>query len=130
MEDNPAKLHTVTTVSSSGRNSSDSGHVIVPHGPKADISSEKYPDFGKASQVKVKDTNTHDTNDEAGRPWKPTLIRLGPLAGILAMCLALSCILASLGILMGSNGVSVEHWTVQPSEYLAVFTAIANLATR
>lgn len=64
------------------------------------------------------------------RPWKSTFLRWGPLSGVFAMFLAISSMFACLGVLVGSNGVAVSNWTVQPSEYLAIFTAIANLAMR
>ena len=38
--------------------------------------------------------------------------------------------LVSLGILLGSNGVAVEAWSVQPSAILAVCAAISNQAIR
>jgi hypothetical protein len=49
-----------------------------------------------------------------------------PLAGILGLCLVIAVILASLFILMLSNGCPVQDWTVQPTVYLAINTAIAN----
>lgn len=64
------------------------------------------------------------------RTWRSTFFRWGPLSGVFAMFLAISSVFACLGILVGSNGVAVTKWEVQPSEYLAIFTAIANLAMR
>ena len=64
------------------------------------------------------------------RPWRTTLIRFGPLSGIFCMCLAIASIAASLGILVESNGATVASWTAPPSTYLAVCTAVANLAMR
>lgn len=43
---------------------------------------------------------------------------------------AIFSIVASLGILIGSNGASDGGWITPPSTYLAIFTAIANLAMR
>ena len=70
--------------------------------------------------------NPHST----GRPWKTTFMRLGPLSGILALMVAMASICASLGILIGSSNSPVADWTVQPSTYLAICTAIANQSVR
>lgn len=64
------------------------------------------------------------------RLWKTIFVRWGPLSGLFAMFLAMSSIFACLGILVGSSGVAVSIWSVQPSEYPAIFTAIANLSMR
>lgn len=64
------------------------------------------------------------------RPWKTVFLRAGPISGILSMVLAISSISICLGILQESDGAAVSSWSIQPSEYLAVFTAIANLAMR
>lgn len=62
------------------------------------------------------------------RAWIPTLIRFGPLSGILCMVLAIASITASLGILAGSNHQPTSGWSAPPSTYLAIFTAIGNLS--
>lgn len=64
------------------------------------------------------------------RPWKATFFRWGPLGGLFCMLLSVLSILVSLGILMGSKGAPVDNWTVQPSAYLAICTAVANQALR
>jgi hypothetical protein len=64
------------------------------------------------------------------RPWKTTFFRLGPLTGFLAMLVALSSIVISLGILVASDGAAVSSWAIEPTVYLAICTAIANLAMR
>lgn len=46
------------------------------------------------------------------------------------MFLAIACIVASLGILAASDNQLVTSWTTEPSTYLAIFTAIANLSMR
>ena len=76
----------------------------------------------------------HSVDPEASgprtRPWNTTLIRFGPLSGISCMLLAIASVFASLGILAGSNGAPVARWAAQRSTYLAICTAIANLAMR
>lgn len=64
------------------------------------------------------------------RQWVPTLVQFGPLSGMFCLLLALSSIVASLGILAGSDGQPVRHWEWPVSTYLAIFTAIANLSVR
>lgn len=58
-------------------------------------------------------------------------MRFGPLSGLAATLIATGSLLASLGILAGSDHQPVNHWTVAPpSTYLAIFTAISNQAIR
>lgn len=63
-------------------------------------------------------------------PWRTTFIRSGPLSGIFCMLLAIASIVASFGILVGSNGMPIMSWSAPPSTYLAICTAIANLCMR
>lgn len=65
-----------------------------------------------------------------GRPWRTTFIRLGPLSGLFSMLLAIASIVASLGILIGSDGHDVQTWQAPPATYLAILTSIANLCVR
>lgn len=62
--------------------------------------------------------------------WMTTVFRIGPLAGLFSMLTAISAMITSLGVLVGSNGRPVVNWSVPPSTYLAVLTAIANLGMR
>lgn len=64
------------------------------------------------------------------RTWQTTFIRFGPLSGIAAMCLTVASLVASLGILAGSDQQPVADWESPPSTYIAIFTAIANLSVR
>ncbi|KAK5173253.1 uncharacterized protein LTR77_001934 [Saxophila tyrrhenica] len=73
---------------------------------------------------------TRNSSRPLSRPWKPTLFRAGPLSGILAMLVALTSIVVSLAILVASDGAAVSSWEAQPSIYLAICTAVANLAMR
>lgn len=49
------------------------------------------------------------------RPWKTTWVRFGPLSGIFCMILAVLALIASLGILAGSDGASVDEWSATPA---------------
>ena len=46
------------------------------------------------------------------------------------MLLALCSIIASLGVLAGSDRKPVDSWPTPPSTYLAILTALANLSIR
>lgn len=71
-----------------------------------------------------------DFNHPIPRPWSSTILRLGPITGILGMFLAMASLVASLGILVGSHGADTSSWIGEPSIYLAGFTAIASLSMR
>lgn len=71
-----------------------------------------------------------DYNTLSDPTWRTTVLRLGPLSGIFCMLLAVSTMVASLGVLVGSNGHAVDSWSAPPSTYLAVSTAVANLGVR
>ncbi len=73
---------------------------------------------------------SHASEDARPREWKTTLIRFGPLSGLCGMLLAALSVVASLGILAGSNGAPTKSWRTPPSTYLAIFTAIANQSMR
>lgn len=60
--------------------------------------------------------------------WDPKFFQIRPIAGITALCIVLGCIVASLAILIFSNGKTVDSWPIQPTVYLAVVAAIANSA--
>lgn len=64
------------------------------------------------------------------RTWKLTIMRFGPLSGLFCICLAMASIIAALGILVGSRNSPTAEWRVEPSAYLAIFTAIANQSMR
>ena len=74
--------------------------------------------------------NSSNQAPKQPRPWRPMLIRFGPLSGIFCMLLAIGSLIASLGILAGSDHQLVTHWSAPPSTYLAIFTAVANLSIR
>lgn len=67
---------------------------------------------------------------DATRPWKTFFVRFGPLSGITCMIVAVMSIVVSLGVLVGSRGAPVPSWSVEPSAYLAICTAVANQAMR
>lgn len=83
------------------------------------------------SSSEEKDHSLEDpTKNNVSKRWKTTLLRIGPLAGICSLMLAVLSILVSLAVLMGSRGDSVASWDVPPSSWLAVCTAVGNQAIR
>ena len=60
--------------------------------------------------------------------WRPTLFQVRPLAGFAGLCVAVGCIVGSLGILMVSEGQATDSWPVPPAVCLAIVTAVANSA--
>ena len=60
---------------------------------------------------------------EQHRPWKTSLIRFGPLSGLFCMLLAIASLVASLGVLAGSNKHSIKRWPTPPATYLAIFVS-------
>ncbi|KAK4569725.1 hypothetical protein LTR86_002693 [Recurvomyces mirabilis] len=57
-----------------------------------------------------------------------TLIRLQPIAGIIALCITIGSMFISLMILVISNGQTTSSWKIQPAVYLAIAAALANIA--
>ena len=47
--------------------------------------------------------------------WRTSFFRLGPLSGIFAMIVALLALVASLGVLTGSNGQPADDWKASPA---------------
>jgi hypothetical protein len=54
------------------------------------------------------------------KPWRPSVVQLGPLTGIAALLFAFLQIFATFAILWSSRGDLVKNWQYQPSVYLAV----------
>ncbi|KAK3068912.1 hypothetical protein LTR53_013158 [Teratosphaeriaceae sp. CCFEE 6253] len=60
--------------------------------------------------------------------WRPSMFALRPLLGLLALALSIACMLVSLAILVASNKQPVKNWSIQPTVYLAIAAALANVA--
>lgn len=64
------------------------------------------------------------------RPWETRLLRVGPIAGICALLLAILGLMVALAILISSRDEPKKSWSVPPSSWLAVTTAVSNQALR
>lgn len=95
-----------------------------------EISGVSFSDSTPSDEEPSLERPTATKKNAESRAWRTSFIRLGPLSGICAMLLAIASLIASLGILAGSNDQPVANWTTPPSTYLAIFTAIANLSIR
>lgn len=60
--------------------------------------------------------------------WHPTALQMRPLAGILGILVAIVCAVASLAVLLVSDGQATSDWYVSPAVLLAIITALANSA--
>lgn len=136
----PANVLPDLQIETTGTENSKSGRIPA-NMPVADVSDTGIPpafDAHEVKQVIAPNMRCIEEYKEATsqrscrypRPWKTICTRAGPLSGVLSMLLAIASILACLGVLESSDGAAVSSWGIQPSEYLAVFTAIANLAMR
>jgi hypothetical protein len=88
---------------------------------------EKPPSLSdsKAPQIITTHANVEPTHPAS---WKPSILRIGPLSGIVALAFAVFQICASYLILFISDGQPIHSWKWQPSVYLAILTAISNKA--
>lgn len=75
-------------------------------------------------------SNPPNASAQRSRPWRPAFWRIRPLSGLIAIGIIICCIFANLGILFASNHAPTESCRYQPSAYLAIMTAISNLALR
>lgn len=103
------------------------------HGDEPKTLLSTTPNSGAASAAESSAAQSLYLSAEHQKPlrnWKPSLWRPGPISGIFGMLLAIASLIASLGILAGSDKRPVNGWSTPPSTYLAIFTAIANLSLR
>ncbi len=70
------------------------------------------------------------TSDYVERHWRPSVIQFRPLSGLLALGIAASCMLASLGVLVASDKQPTQSWTTQPTVPLAISSAVGAGAIR
>lgn len=71
--------------------------------------------------------DSHESK-EAKRRSVIELLRPGTINGLIALFVAFSCVFFSLAILVTSNGKATKTWTFQPSVYVAIASAVANVA--
>jgi hypothetical protein len=79
-----------------------------------------------ARQQSISSENSAPPSSEIHPQWRPSLLQVGPLVGFAALLFAFLQTLASYAILAASNGDLIDNWNVQPTVYLAIFTALGN----
>lgn len=97
---------------------------------RVDVQAVSPSDSAQSDEKPWPKTEKETQNNAQPRAWRTSFIRFGPISGICGMLLAIASLIASLGILAGSNKQPVANWTTPPSTYLAIFTALANLSIR
>lgn len=60
--------------------------------------------------------------------WRPSFFRIRPMVGLAAILVAIICMFVSLSVLVTSDGKTSASWSLQPTVYLAVATALSNTA--
>lgn len=68
-----------------------------------------------------------DVVSTARTPWRGTPFRRLPWLGLGALLGAVLGVIASIAILMKSNGQPTEYWTLQPTIYLAIALTVTNI---
>ena len=66
-------------------------------------------------------------NPQGGNPWRTSVLRRLPWLGLAAFFGVLLCMAAAVAILMESDGQPTDSWSVQPTVYLAIASALANI---
>ena len=59
-------------------------------------------------------------------PWLPGILKHVPWLGFFALGISISMMAVTIAILATSNKSPVTNWSIQPTVYLAVATAVAN----
>ena len=117
----PAKLDTVNESLQ---------HVSVQQGasPASTVSQSSTHADGKNNFLtNIQSLSSWGSTPVEDKPaWLPTLLQPRPLVGIAALLLSAGCLVASLGVLLGSNGRANHAWTWQPSVFLAALSAVSN----
>jgi hypothetical protein len=47
--------------------------------------------------------------------WNPSVLQMRSVVGLSALCVVISCMLASLAVLVISDNSPVDHWPIQPT---------------
>ena len=97
----------------------DSSCPPSPSGPAADYT-------GKLQALKAAVRSRLRQHSEP--VWRPSLIAVRPLLGTVALGVSIGCMLVSLAVLLVSDNQPVRRWPIQPTVYLAIAAALANIA--
>ena len=92
------------------------------------IEEDLSPSSTKVSCVSSNNSEQHPGARTTRNTWRPSFYKTRPLIGLAALGLSVFCLVASLAILIGSNGEPTASWHFQPTVYLAIATAVSNKA--
>lgn len=95
-----------------------------------------HPCSEKPGSEKIRTVSSFETDkesiQESTKPirssWRPSIFRIGPLTGLLALLFAFLQIFASYAVLKASDKATISTWEYQPTVYLAILVAISNKA--
>ena len=118
-----------STAPSHGQHNNDAVDTKVPSGGKLNHAYNVVTSR-VSSQTDSDSAAERPASTNFARPWKTTFLRWAPLGGLASILVAITSIIVSLGILIGSHEAPVTSWEVEPSAVLAVCTAVANQALR
>ncbi|KAH8799720.1 hypothetical protein F5884DRAFT_115560 [Xylogone sp. PMI_703] len=65
-----------------------------------------------------------------GNVWSPGVWQRFPYRGILALCGCIGCVVASIVVLVVSDGEPIDDWVLSPTVYLAFLMAGTNMLAR
>ncbi|KAK5705667.1 hypothetical protein LTR17_021491 [Elasticomyces elasticus] len=86
------------------------------------------PKAASKSISRLRSLITRHIQERSEPVWRPSMLSVRPIAGLLALVLSISCMFVSLAILLASHEQPVRRWPIQPPVYLAIASAIANVA--
>ena len=96
----------------------------------------KQPRSEKPRSEKTRAVTSFETDNESMQEsikpihssWRPSILRIGSLTGLLALLFAFLQIFASYAVLKASDKKPITTWEYQPTVYLAILVAISNKA--
>ena len=122
----------VSTIPENDRTTVAATHKDVIHeSTSLDSLSPKEPCPHLTNVSSLSTLSNHPNRGYGQKPfWRPRFFQPRAFAGIGGLCITVCCVLASLAILVTSNGQPVDSWAVEPTVCLAIVAAIANSAVR
>ncbi|KAK3615803.1 hypothetical protein LTR56_026366 [Elasticomyces elasticus] len=84
------------------------------------------PPCGRLNRLKAA---LHHRRKQRSEPvWRTSVFQVRPLLGLTALGVTVGCMFLSLAILLASHNQPTRTWAVQPTVYLAIAAALANVS--